>query len=83
MFKKNEENQSIEGSDAELMFSNRFLVKLLWPLFVEQFLIFAVGLVDSVMVASVGEAAVSAVETFGNTVVSAEPVAYLFYKTFQ
>lgn len=61
MFKKNEENQSIEGSDAELMFSNRFLVKLLWPLFVEQFLIFAVGLVDSVMVASVGEAAVSAV----------------------
>ena len=61
MFKKNEENQSIEGSDAELMFSNRFLVKLLWPLFVEQFLIFAVGLVDSGMVASVGEAAVSAV----------------------
>lgn len=61
MFKKNEENQSIEGSDAELMFSNRFLVKLLWPLFVEQFLIFAVGLVDSVMVASIGEAAVSAV----------------------
>ena len=29
MFKKNEENQSIEGSDAELMFSNSSFVKLL------------------------------------------------------
>ena len=36
-------------------------MKLLWPLFGEQFLLFAVGLLDSVMVASVGEAAVSAV----------------------
>lgn len=43
------------------MFSNKFLLKLLWPLLIEQFLLFAVGLVDSMMVASVGEAAVSAV----------------------
>ncbi len=43
------------------LFSNKYLLKLLWPLFVEQFLLFAVGLLDSVMVASVGEAAVSAV----------------------
>ena len=47
--------------NGELLFSNKFLLKLLWPLLVEQFLMFAVGLVDSMMVASVGEAAVSAV----------------------
>lgn len=51
--------EQIKG--RELMFSNKFLVKLLWPLFIEQFLVFAVGLIDSIMVASVGEAAVSAV----------------------
>lgn len=45
----------------ELLFSNQYLIKLLWPLFVEQLLLFAVGLIDSLMVASVGEAAVSAV----------------------
>lgn len=47
--------------NGELMFTNKYLFKLLWPLFVEQTLLFAVGLVDSIMVASVGEAAVSAV----------------------
>ena len=47
--------------DNPPLFSNKFLVKLLWPLLVEQFLLFAVGLADSMMVASVGEAAVSAV----------------------
>lgn len=58
--KKSEENE-IRKNDNQLLFSNKYLVKLLWPLFVEQFLVFAVGLLDSVMVASVGEAAVSAV----------------------
>ncbi|MDO4544749.1 MAG: MATE family efflux transporter [Bacillota bacterium] len=62
MFKKRrkEKNQIIEPG-KELMFNNRFLLRLLWPLLVEQLLVFAVGLIDSVMVASVGEAAVSAV----------------------
>lgn len=50
-----------DRSGIHRLFSNRYLLKLLWPLFVEQFLLFAVGLLDSVMVASVGEAAVSAV----------------------
>lgn len=50
-----------DRSGVPRLFSNRYLLKLLWPLFVEQFLLFAVGLLDSVMVASVGEAAVSAV----------------------
>ena len=47
-----------DRSGVRRLFSNRYLLKLLWPLFVEQFLLFAVGLLDSVMVASVGEAAV-------------------------
>ena len=51
------------------MFSNKFLIKLLWPLFIEQFLVFAVGLVDSIMVASVGEAAVSAVSLVDSVMV--------------
>lgn len=50
-----------DRSGIHRLFSNRYLLKLLWPLFVEQFLLFVVGLLDSVMVASVGEAAVSAV----------------------
>ncbi len=43
------------------LFDNKYLIKLLWPLFIEQLLIFAIGITDSVMVASVGEEAVSAV----------------------
>ncbi len=42
-------------------FSNRALIQLLIPLFIEQFLAVAVGLADSLMVARVGEAAVSSV----------------------
>lgn len=42
-------------------FSNRSLIQLLIPLVIEQFLAVAVGLADSLMVASVGEAAVSSV----------------------
>lgn len=45
----------------QYLFSNTDLRKLLIPLVIEQFLAIAVGLADSIMVASVGEAAVSAV----------------------
>ncbi len=43
------------------LFDNAALFRLILPLIVEQFLTIAVGMVDSVMVSSVGEAAVSAV----------------------
>lgn len=43
------------------LFSNRDLVSLLVPLFIEQLLAMAVGLSDSIMIASVGESAVSGV----------------------
>ena len=43
------------------MFSRRFLFMLIVPLVAEQFLAITIGIVDTVMVASVGEAAVSAV----------------------
>lgn len=44
-----------------LLFSNRDLKKLLCPLVIEQILVMLVGMVDTVMVSSVGEAAVSGV----------------------
>lgn len=43
------------------IFDNKSLIKLIIPLLIEQFLTLAVGLADSIMVSSVGEAAVSAV----------------------
>ncbi|MBQ9015726.1 MAG: MATE family efflux transporter [Firmicutes bacterium] len=43
------------------LFDNRYLFWLLAPLLIEQLFAFAVGVTDSVMVASVGESAVSAV----------------------
>ena len=46
---------------SDYLFNSRALLKMIWPLIFEQFLAIAVGLADSVMVASVGEAAVSAV----------------------
>lgn len=61
MFGRKKDKDAESAIKNELMFTDRFLIRMLWPLFIEQFLIFAVGLVDSVMVASVGEAAVSAV----------------------
>ena len=44
-----------------MLFSNRDLKKLLFPLVIEQVLVMLVGMVDTVMVSSVGEAAVSGV----------------------
>lgn len=45
----------------KVTFTNKVLITLIIPLVIEQFLNVAVGLADSLMVASVGEAAVSAV----------------------
>lgn len=44
-----------------MLFSNKDLKKLLCPLVIEQVLVMLVGMVDTVMVSSVGEAAVSGV----------------------
>lgn len=49
------------STSKKYLFSNQDLKKLIIPLFIEQFLAIFVGLADSIMVASVGEAAVSAV----------------------
>ena len=51
----------MEKQLGQITFTNKQLRVLIFPLVVEQFLGVAVGLADSVMVASVGEAAVSAV----------------------
>ena len=45
----------------EYRFSNNDLRKLIVPLVIEQFLQFSVGMITSIMVASIGEATVSAV----------------------
>ena len=43
------------------LFTRQALIKLIWPLIIEQTLAITVGLADSMMVASVGESAVSGV----------------------
>ena len=45
----------------ERLFSNQQLLALLWPLIIEQALGVLVGMADTVMVSSVGEAAISGV----------------------
>ncbi len=55
-----------EKREKQYLFSNQDLRKLILPLLVEQFLAVAVGLADSIMVASVGEEAVSAVSLVDN-----------------
>ncbi len=51
------------------LFSNRDLRRLIIPLIIEQFLLIFVGLADSIMVASVGEAAVSAVSLIDSVMI--------------
>lgn len=53
------EEKSAEA--IEPLFSNRYLVALILPLIAEQFLAITIGACDTIMVASVGEAGVSAV----------------------
>lgn len=48
------------------LFTNKALITLLIPLFMEQLLGTLVGMVDGIMVSSVGEAAISAVNLVGN-----------------
>lgn len=54
-------DKTAKSSKEKYLFSNRDLWGLVIPLLIEQFLAIFVGLADSVMVASVGETAVSAV----------------------
>ena len=49
---------SLRG-EKNVMFTNRQLVALMWPLLLEQMLAITVGLADSLMVATVGDAAIS------------------------
>lgn len=59
--------QAIDKS--RLLFDNRALMALILPLIVEQLLAVLVGMADSIMVASVGEAAVSGVSLVDNIMV--------------
>ena len=47
--------------EKKMLFSQDTLKKLLWPLIIEQFLAVAMGMADTVMVASCGEASVSGI----------------------
>ena len=47
--------------EDERLFTNHQLVRLLWPLIIEQALAVLVGMTDTVMVSTVGEAAISGV----------------------
>lgn len=58
---------------TELLFSNKELKKLIIPLFFEQLLALTVGMVDTMMISSAGEAAVSGVslvDMFNNLIIS-------------
>lgn len=51
----------VNALEKNKIFSKKNLINLIIPLIIEQFLAVAVGMADSIMVSSVGEAAVSAV----------------------
>lgn len=50
-----------ENKTKESLFTNRQLMKLIWPLFLEQILTITMGMADTFMVSSVSEAAMSSV----------------------
>lgn len=56
----------MQKQPAKRLFSNRDLIQLIIPLVIEQILAIFVGMADTVMVSSVGEAAVSAVSLVDN-----------------
>ena len=51
----------VMAGSRHIDYTNKQLLRLIWPLVLEQFLAIAVGLADSMMVAQVGDAAVSGV----------------------
>jgi len=55
--------------EKNYLFNNKNLLKLLIPLIIEQLLAMSVGLADSIMVASVGEAAISAVSLVDTVII--------------
>lgn len=54
---------------SHYLFTNKDLFRLLIPLVIEQFLAVAVGMADSIMIASVGESAVSAVSLVDSIII--------------
>lgn len=56
-------------ASKKYIFTNKDLARLLIPLMIEQFLAVAVGMADSIMVASVGESAVSAVSLVDSIII--------------
>lgn len=54
-------NKSARISKESLLFSNKDLLRLIWPLIVEQLLNITLGIADIMMVSSLGEASVSGV----------------------
>lgn len=50
-----------QEEEKELFYTRRQMMKLIWPLLLEQFLAVTMGLADTFMVSSVSEAAVSSV----------------------
>lgn len=59
------EEQPVKPLDR---WNNRALLRLIWPLLIEQLLAVAVGMVDTVMVSSAGESAVSGVSVVDNII---------------
>lgn len=47
--------------NQQRLFSTKMLLRLIWPLVIEQFLAVAIGFIDTIMVSSLGEASVSGV----------------------
>ncbi|MDD6204971.1 MAG: MATE family efflux transporter [Firmicutes bacterium] len=47
--------------NQQRLFSSKMLLRLIWPLVIEQFLAVAIGFIDTIMVSSLGEASVSGV----------------------
>lgn len=56
----------LQGEKSAPLFSRNDLIKLIIPLVIEQFLMMSVGMADTVMVTSTGEAAVSGVSLVDN-----------------
>ncbi|MGH0052675.1 MAG: MATE family efflux transporter, partial [Sphaerochaetaceae bacterium] len=52
---------TFQDTELEPMFSRRFLYSLIVPLIIEQLLMVSIGMADTVMIASAGEGAVSAI----------------------